>query len=340
MWVRKTIESKDSSSYEVSLCESWTHTVFLNVEIPGMAPVSIEVTPNQMISSRNFTLSMVSSVDSFPYQINECLIRNGATYGMAPCNKDNELAIGRIGEVQCPTETSAKKVDRLCKALPQLILDSIQERTVSCSTTMISPSAVLLKTKLPATINRVSFFSDSRGVYADLSESTDVQVQMSLKNLKVSRLVDQSSCSITFKNLKGCYNCPSGAVLTLTGETDFGSAIVAISCGDWHSQLSVTSETGDVALTFPSNTSNVNVNCHFKCPKNSGVLTITGKLDFIWGNGEFDTKSTHTATNDISIWDVPSYVNLLYRTILVVLVFSFLFVVLRLIMRLRRKKQK
>ena len=68
------------------------------------------------------------------------------------------------------------------------------------------------------------------GVIAEVKIEA-MELDISVRGLIAESRVDASHCDVTLSELKGCYACDAGAALNASCQTDFGSAIANIECG-------------------------------------------------------------------------------------------------------------
>jgi len=101
---------------------------------------------------------------------------------------------------------------------------------------------------------------------------------LTLDNLRLLPLVDQSSCTVHPQELKGCYDCDSGASFTFSCVTDFGETLAQIDCGTLlvHQRCDTKNQsyTRNVAL----NVANVSIECHVDCPAGGNYFWLKGRL--------------------------------------------------------------
>lgn len=126
-------------------------------------------------------------------------------------------------------------------------------------------------------MRRYHLSHDKRNLYADL-EHVPLQMLLTLDNLRLLPLVDQSACTVHPQELQGCYDCDSGATFTFFCATDFGETLAQIDCGTLLVHQRCDTKNQSYTRNVVLDVSNVSIECHVDCPAGGNYFWLKGHL--------------------------------------------------------------
>lgn len=282
--------------YEVGTCNSWEYVINVDYYIEYInkygntttTPIKTAVlSPTQTIAidmlgtTSTVKLSSVS-VPPIPL-LDNCIIRDPVSdsTAMADCNKVSEFSSGKIGEIQCPDPNAAQNTKTSCTALESLItMSSSGSHSVGCIGTVLSPTKVFNDNKLPKSSAGVTIQERGNQIEASVRQIALYGARMFTIGFTLESLIEDNKCSVSFKELTGCYKCFSGAELKFSGYTDFGTSSVHIECptSGIDTWLSLNSTAQDFNIIVNSKTQNVDETCNVYCNTMKTTMKIKGNL--------------------------------------------------------------
>lgn len=177
-----------------------------------------------------FTLTSIST----PPQpiLNKCVAMSKSVSSLVECNRRGEFTNGKIGEVQCPTKSDAESVSDKCIVASGLVQVNTGVTQVSCLSQIVDIEKTASLNKLPKKLEDVMIYEENGDVFANFMGNSLFEMQLDMRDKKVSSKSDLSFCHVRFINISGCYNCLAGSELYLEVNTNFGSAMGTLSCPD------------------------------------------------------------------------------------------------------------
>jgi len=270
---------------EVFDCPQWAFEVSLKVStslLNHTQTEQIKLIPGKRLNTMGFDISLVSvSIPPTP-MLNKCFIKfSDGSIRMTECNRRGEYSVGKVGEIQCPTDIDARDLSTNCIGSQGLFVATPQDFSVIVETNTIDPFKVSVG--VPLSTEGLSIYSEFGLLYADVKELGMFEMQLNFQNYKLIAKSDKNMCYAKFIEVVGCYSCLSGSTVTLEVNTNFGSAKGFINCPDSNVQFPFsaykTSKRIDVNVKFER--SKVYSKCSVICPAGETTVVIEGELNYI-----------------------------------------------------------
>ncbi|AGA82738.1 polyprotein [Arbia virus] len=203
-----------SEAVRVFECVSWTHRIVLEVSGPNInrRQIVLSALSTQIAEWGSITLNLDAEVMNLGNPITFMRTSSGA---MAIVDEpfSRSPRRGFIGEVRCSSEAHAARGDSSCIRAPDIIKYEPQLDILGCSSSLIDPYAILLRSSLPQKRgNHVFAISkDGHSVQAMTSGSVNAEFSILLDSYEVEFKSDVITCDAAFVNITGCYSCNEGS---------------------------------------------------------------------------------------------------------------------------------
>ncbi|AJK91619.1 glycoprotein precursor complex [Adana virus] len=221
-----------SEAVKIFECVSWTHRIVLEVSGPNIntREIVLSALSTQIAEWGSITLNLDAEVMNLGNPITFMRTSSGA---MAIVDEpfSRSPRKGFIGEVRCSSEAHAARGDSSCLRAPDLIKYKPQLDMLGCTSSLIDPYAILLRSSLPQKRGNHVFTTtkDGHSVQAMTSGSVNAEFSILLDSYEVEFKSDQTSCDAAFVNITGCYSCNEGAEVCVKVVTTGAGSFFAIS---------------------------------------------------------------------------------------------------------------
>lgn len=264
--------------YEVFSCNSFTNTlkskVNLNIK-ENITTRSIELFPGNPTDIGDMTLVLTSEISpKLPILNKKFLTDNDKLFSL--------IEIEDQIKVKCGNLEKAKSFD--CTFPIDEGKCRVTDPDVKCEFQNSPIKSIIENTqgKLPLKLEDVDIKTENRTVIAIMKQSSVIQIQITMKNMKISTVYENNKCNLKVKDFKGCFNCNNGAKLKYYCKTDFGSALGELKCpGLSPKRLECTNTVNEKELTLEFEVSDIDIECTLTCPGSTNKVKLKGVLDFI-----------------------------------------------------------
>nr|AQM50995.1 glycoprotein precursor complex [Ponticelli I virus] len=227
LFVHSYLMPTRSEAVKVFECVSWSHRLTLEISGPKINTrrIILSALSTQIAEWGSITLN----IDSENLNLGNPISFMRTSSGAMALVDDPFSRIprkGYLGEVRCSSEAHAARGDRSCLRAPDLIKYRPQLDAVECTSALIDPYAILLRSSLPQKRGDHVFTPsiDGHSVQAMTSGSINAEYSLLLDNYEVEFQVSTSSCNAAFINITGCYSCNEGSeVCVRVVATESGS---------------------------------------------------------------------------------------------------------------------
>nr|CAJ2358138.1 Glycoprotein CDS [Astacus astacus] len=304
--------------HEVLTCSEWQFNVKIEVRLnTGGKSLSRDLIlrPGQPRRAFNSTFGLISISPTISDLANKCFLRDMyEDISLVECNKRGEYSGGRIGEIQCPNEESAKGGLSSCFFDETMIEITDRGLAADCIGHFISTDDLFHNNRLPKHYPGILIRKSINGsIVADFSSSSLLEIQIDTQGLTMVQTIDRSTCFAEFISLTGCYSCDSGAKLRMRIKTDIGETVGHLNCPTIgvHIAMPVTAELVIRNATLASGVQSIKTDCTFDCPGSSQPISIQGALIYVANKIFSNTTMVHSAANlKSSAPDVWSFLSL------------------------------
>nr|ULT85601.1 glycoprotein precursor [Catch-me-cave virus] len=295
-YLRKTFNLITQDAYNMFECSEWSYKINVLVHTNSTTTkVALKLGVPDSIPNGVISLSTVSQPPAVAYT--ECFGEDlhGSKFH-AVCNRRTDFTLGRLGEIQCPTKADALSISKRCISTDSIVFSKVHKDAVDCRSSIIDPSLILSKNKLPSTVGSVTFWPSESSVVASVPELASATMMIRLDGYTIEYRSDNSKCNARFLKLNGCYNCEPGAKLEIEHVTDFGTAMGILECPEagYTTYYQVTPSLVKDVRTIHLNNSHINLACAFKCPNSQQDIQIKGELVYLFNDDVRHSNQTLT----------------------------------------------
>ncbi|AYA58158.1 glycoprotein precursor complex [Bregalaka virus] len=228
LFVHSYLMPTRSEAVKVFECVSWSHRLTLEVSGPKINTrrIILSALSTQIAEWGSITLNIDSETMNLGNPISFMRTSSGAM-ALVDDPFSRIPRKGYLGEVRCSSESHAARGDKSCLTAPDLIKYRPQLDTVECTTALIDPYAILLRSSLPQKRGNHIFTPslDGHTVQAMTSGSINAEFSLLLDNYEVEFQSSSVTCNAAFVNITGCYSCNEGSEVCVkvvaTGDGSF-----------------------------------------------------------------------------------------------------------------------
>ncbi|XGW19263.1 hypothetical protein V3C99_003247 [Haemonchus contortus] len=145
------------------------------------------------------------------------------------------------GQLQCPTKKAASLFNCIFASKACTCITGLQKASCVCSSGNMEN--LMQEYPLPQASKNYLIYSHGDAVFAKTSVGSAIQLHLVAEDLKITTRQSNSSCEIEASDLSGCYNCMTGAELTLSCRSSHGQVTANILCPT-QSQIAHCTKTG------------------------------------------------------------------------------------------------
>ncbi|QHW05229.1 glycoprotein precursor [Elliovirales sp.] len=280
LWWREYFTNPKMEVFEVVRCPTWIFTVGLEVVVSNVTtPITLSPGATKAVGSVRLSLEALS-VPPEPL-LGDCFYVKDLETKIGPCNERGSLSPGRVGELQCPSKESARRVDKTCFANDAIVRSTVSSAGVSCHFSLVDPEKV--GTDLPYKGNGFTILSGKEGIVAHSTSTALMSLNIQLGRLLIQKRAARYKCHAQFVKLTGCYSCMAGATLTLlVGSTSDASEAV-LNCPDANYTTIVVADKLEksVTSTMHLTESQIDMKCEIVCPSSRTFVEVSGNLLYI-----------------------------------------------------------
>ncbi|KAK6027950.1 phlebovirus glycoprotein G1 [Ostertagia ostertagi] len=261
--------------YTVFKCPSWEMVVDADVSIldsKTTLTTKLRLTPGRSIAWNNLRFSLIgTTVPQLPV-LSSTFIKARNRVSIIKAASKGQLIANSAGQLQCSTIEDAKNFR--CQFSSSICQCTHGIRSVSCVCPQLDMSKIINAKPLPQISKNFMIFSEQDTIYAKASVGSALQLHIVAENLKITSRSSNSTCAIETGDLIGCYNCFTGAELSVSVK-----AVREKSQQIWNVLRCTTKgHLNKIRLHFQSPT--VSQSCLVSCPGGSTNITIKGMLQF------------------------------------------------------------
>nr|AYK02326.1 glycoprotein precursor complex [Ponticelli III virus] len=214
LFVHSYLMPTRSEAVKVFECVSWSHRLTLEISGPRINTrrITLSALSTQIAEWGSITLNIDSETLNLGNPISFMRTSSGAM-ALVDDAFSRIPRKGYLGEVRCSSESHAARGDRSCLTAPDLIKYRPQLDAVECTSALVDPYAILLRSSLPQKRGNHVFTPSLDGltVQAMTSGSVNAEYSLLLDNYEVEFKVSSGSCNAAFINITGCYSCNEGS---------------------------------------------------------------------------------------------------------------------------------
>lgn len=273
---------------EQTACSSWQFVMKAEVSVLNLQDsksTQIDLIPGITETvNNNLHFQIISASVPPTYLTNLCIGKSDRSYSIYECNKRDELVAGKIGELQCPTESAAAGL-KGCLVSASSYTHTINSKGIVVNSKMIDVWKTFYANTLPYRLSSgiVIYKGADNETYASFTKTAMTQISLTIDDLKLTSVTTKSTCTVSSVSLTGCFSCNNGADWNFIGKTDFGSAVATIKCPsiNFMTIVSLAEQTRDEKVKISMTSGDIDANCVVECPGGSTNFVLKGTLDWI-----------------------------------------------------------
>ncbi|ALX81177.1 glycoprotein precursor complex [Medjerda Valley virus] len=232
LFVHSYLMPTRSEAVRVFECVSWSHRLVLEVSGPKVNTrrITLSALSTQIAEWGSITLNIDSEVMNLGTPISFMRTSSGAM-AIVDESFSRSPRKGYLGEVRCNSESHAARGDNSCLRAPDLIKYRPQLDSVECTSSLVDPYAILLRSSLPQKRGNHIFTQsiDGTSVQAMTSGAINAEFSLLLDNYEVDFISNTVTCDAAFVNITGCYSCNEGAEVCVKVVSTGSGSFFAIS---------------------------------------------------------------------------------------------------------------
>ena len=260
--------------YEVISCPTWDYRVQLSLKLETShvnETAALELTPGFTTRWQNVSLLTFPAGQAPAPVLGREFVYDSGSDSMAMARDLNQ-------DLVCENEGAASNFT--CTLSPAACVSCLpagENVTCNCRDQILEPMMADPRQTLPLDLRRYHLTHNKRNLYADL-EHVPLQILLTLENMRLLPLVDQSQCVVQPLELRGCYDCDDGASFVFSCVTDFGETLAQIDCGTLVVHQRCDTKNQNYTRKVTLNVANVSMKCHVDCPAGGNSFLLIGHL--------------------------------------------------------------
>ncbi|AGA82742.1 polyprotein [Salehabad virus] len=232
LFVHSYLMPTRSEAVKVFECVSWSHRLTLKVSGPKINTrrITLSALSTQIAEWGSITLNIDSEAMNLGNPVSFMRTSSGAM-ALIDDPFSRIPRKGYLGEVRCSSEAHASRGDRSCLRAPDLIKYRPQLDIVECTSALVDPYAILMRSSLPQKRGNYIFTPsmDGHNVQAMTSGSINAEFSLLLDNYEVEFQASSTTCNAAFVNITGCYSCNEGSEVCVKVVASADGSFFAIS---------------------------------------------------------------------------------------------------------------
>ncbi|APG79289.1 putative glycoprotein [Hubei diptera virus 5] len=275
--------------YEMFDCPHWSWQIELEITQSDLIQekVSSVVLSNELPTQSSIGSIRLHSVSVPPSPVLSDCFMSSSIAGMnfislTNCNKKDQLIKGELGEIQCPSGVDAGNATNKCSYSSSIYSVTASGNDIQFASEVINPKDTSKAKRLPLNFDGFMLDIDNSIPIARMFGSSLFQFSIATSKYKFEILKERSSCSTTFLNLTGCYNCLGGATLCLKVDVDKESSILKVDCPK--SKIStvfmVNKNSREYCSKLSSNVQTIHEECEIVCSGNTEKVKLEASLSY------------------------------------------------------------
>jgi hypothetical protein len=276
---------KSKNTFKVRTCKEQSKVIMLNVTFnnDGLIDnkiISIPVGISEEANNAKMTLKSLTMDD---YSLKgDCFISDFSDINVykASCNKLNDLSIGKIGQIQCPSFNDALIMSDKCVFKDEIVKIRNDGPILKSQYSSFDSFLMYKESSLPLTQGQHLYKFIDNSIWLESLQSFSAVIAIKLPEvIKLATLYYKNDFSISATVLNGCHDCEMGANLELE-ITSTKSGILILSCPSFLKQIAIkVSSTGKTYKTHPRiNRAIVREKCNSTMNGYSHDLSLEGHL--------------------------------------------------------------
>ncbi|KHN83030.1 Envelope glycoprotein [Toxocara canis] len=233
-----------------------------------------------------------------------------------------------IGKMQCANRDDAQKFNCF---LPKDICTCQPRETVAarqCEEQLLEHLFTLKEHILPLETHDILLKETDKTVEAQFKHSMTLEAQVDLQGFQISTIADKNTCEVTEASISGCYNCLSGALITASSKSSFGTGGAHVECDQLQFSLicEVNPKANKVIIHYDR--AKFQKTCSVHCPGGKTNFHLEGILNYIdaerlsnISNIVAEIRNTERRSFDLSFFFEFFKFNIISTTSIILVVF-------------------
>lgn len=273
--------NRRKTSYEVSSCSSFYWQANLKVKIQTLEKDEIHearVSPGTKFSFNGGYINLESvSIPPIPV-LNSCFVKSKKGVYITDCQKRGGIVPGKIGELQCPSKSTAENPSKSCSISSQILRSEPVGSRIRVRTSLYFPSS--LTRKLPILSSGYMIKEVDGVIRAKVNHISLLGLKLSLNGLTLQPYSIKSKCSVKFIEAKGCVSCLTGSKMELKTKSEEGSIKAVLTCPSLKAAVPFVIQNKEKKTELSVHFENglIDEECLIKCPGNEVKIRVKASL--------------------------------------------------------------
>jgi hypothetical protein len=287
VFTRSVLDNPSKVSFEVFSCPVWVASVHLSVCVQAVKKDDcklIKIMPGEKIEVYGYTLILSSfSIPTLPI-LSSCFVKSSENgkIGVTSCSQMKTMQSGKMGEIQCQTESEAKSASKRCLFSPQSL--TTERSGTGAEITSKNFNFVFdSENTLPLNMSGIVIREENGIVTSPITTISLIDLKISGINKTAITYSITDTLSALFIKMVGCYNCRQGSEITISCKSTKFQMIGILRCPSARNFVSLmcvpSSLEQSVRLSF--NHANVDENCVLKWDSGEIKVNVHGSLSFV-----------------------------------------------------------
>ncbi|BAQ59261.1 membrane glycoprotein polyprotein [Severe fever with thrombocytopenia syndrome virus] len=286
---RKWVENPHGIIWKVSPCAAWVPSAVIELTMPSgevrtFHPMS--GIPTQVFKGVSVTYLGSDMEVSGLTDLCEIEELKSKKLALAPCNQAGMGVVGKVGEIQCSSEESARTIKKDgCIWNADLVGIELRVDDAVCYSKITSVEAVANYSAIPTTIGGLRFerSHDSQGkISGSPLDITAIRGSFSVnyRGLRLSLSEITATCTGEVTNVSGCYSCMTGAKVSIKLHSNKNST-AHVRCKGDETAFSVLEGVHSYTVSLSFDHAVVDEQCQLNCGGHESQVTLKGNLIFL-----------------------------------------------------------
>ncbi|ALQ33264.1 glycoprotein [Guertu virus] len=286
---RKWVENPHGVIWKVSPCAAWVPSAEVEVTLPsGKSKVfhPMSGVPTQAFKGVSITYLGSELEVSGLTELCEIEELKSGRLALAPCNQAGMGVVGKIGEIQCSSEESARTIKKDgCIWNSDLVGIELRVDDAVCFSKITSVEAVANYSAIPTIIGGLRFerSHDSQGkISGSPLDITAIRGEFSVsyRGLRLSLSEITATCTGEVTNISGCYSCMMGAKVSIRLHSNKNST-AHLKCSSDETAFSVSEGVHSYTVSLSYDHAVVDETCILNCGGHESQVNVKGNLVFL-----------------------------------------------------------
>ena len=286
LFYRVFAQPTSNTVFQIFSCPVWNFKISMNAVLKVTngkefrSPVILE--PGVEKTWDKFEFSLIGVTNPPTPILGTKFVTDGKRTAKVDASPSGQPTSGQIGALQCSNREDASNFKGCSIPLDICSCDPREEKVnCQCSATKIENVFENDEYMFPIQMQGLTIGGSGTTVEATMNALANLEIQVTVKDLKLAQIIDAAVCYVKVHKANGCYSCLGGAKVEYTCLTNKGSALAHIRCGQGKFSANCDANGMKQTAILAFDHAKVKEECLVHCPGGPTTFVLEAELMFI-----------------------------------------------------------